>query len=59
MDPINPIAGNPDALNQNPNPKISSDNHWISILAMAIFVIFSGKGKAALDFLENLRKFGG
>lgn len=52
MDPINPIAGNPDALNQNPNPKISSDNHWISILAMAIFVIFS-LGVVAFLYYQN------
>jgi hypothetical protein len=41
MDPINPIAGNPEALNQNPTPKTSNDNHWVSILAMAIFVVFA------------------
>lgn len=41
MDPINPIAGNPEALNQNPSPKAPSDNHWVSILAMAIFVLLA------------------
>jgi len=49
MDPINPIAGNPEALNpdigspQTPGSKLDppKDNHWITILAMAIFVLFS------------------
>ena len=47
MDPVNPIAGNPEALSPSPispnKPGNSSsrDQHWITILAMAIFVIFS------------------
>jgi hypothetical protein len=49
MDPINPIAGNPEALNESPTlpnqdkPKSISprDKHWITIVTMAIFVLFS------------------
>ncbi len=42
MDPINPIAGNPEALNQNPIPsEAPKDPHGITILAMAVFVLLS------------------
>jgi hypothetical protein len=48
MDPINPTAGNPEALNQEPSPKATTDNHWITIVSMAIFVLLS---LAAVAFL--------
>jgi Immunoglobulin-like domain of bacterial spore germination len=56
MDPINPIAGNPEALNQNTEapkvPQPQKDNHWISILAMAIFVILA-LGIVAFLYYQN------
>jgi hypothetical protein len=52
MDPINPIAGSPEALNQNPTPKAASDNHWVSILAVAIFVLFA-LGVVAFLYYQN------
>jgi hypothetical protein len=49
MDPINPIAGNPEALNQNQDTsKIPSDSHGITIAALAIFILLS---LAAVAFL--------
>lgn len=48
MDPINPIAGNPEALNQEQTTKSSTDNHWVTIVSMAIFVLLS---LAAVAFL--------
>lgn len=54
VDPINPIAGNPKVLNQNPEPP--KDNHWITIASMAVFVLLS---LAAVVFLyyqnQNLK----
>jgi len=35
MDPINPIAGNPEALN---SPK-NHANHWVTVLSVALFII--------------------
>jgi hypothetical protein len=39
MDPINPIAGNPEALNPNPQPV--SNSNGITILSMAVFILLS------------------
>jgi hypothetical protein len=56
MDPINPIAGNPEALNQNTEaPKIpqpEKNNHWISILAVAIFILLA-LGAIAFLYYQN------
>jgi hypothetical protein len=58
MDPINPIAGNPEALNPSPTSPTQPisgsprDQHWISILAMAIFVIFA-LGVVAFLYYQN------
>lgn len=49
MDPINPVAGNPMSVGSfpktptipNSNPQIPKDSHWITILAMGLFVIAS------------------
>jgi hypothetical protein len=42
MDPINPVAGNPESLNPTPVPTQSpKDNHWITIASMALFVLMS------------------
>lgn len=44
MDPINPIAGNPEALNQTPTqPQVNQpkDTHGITIAAMALFILLA------------------
>jgi hypothetical protein len=42
VDPINPIAGNPEALNPTPVvPQPPKDNHWITIVSMTLFVLMS------------------
>jgi hypothetical protein len=52
VSPINPIAGNPESLNQNPIPRDASDNHWVSILAIAIFVLLA-LGVVAFLYYQN------
>lgn len=53
MDPINPIAGNPEALNQMPSQQNSQkDPHGITIAAMAVFVLLS-LGAVAFLYYQN------
>ena len=56
MDPINPIAGNPEAINHHsdvsPSPKRTSDNHWVTILAVAIFILLA-IGTVAVLYYQN------
>lgn len=53
MDPINPIAGNPEALNSNPViPERPKDSHGITIAAMAIFVLLA-LGAVAFLYYQN------
>jgi hypothetical protein len=40
MDPINPIAGNPEALNSTPKNKNSS-NGLVTVLSFAVFIFFA------------------
>ena len=54
VDPINPIAGNPGALNQNPEPP--KDNHWITIVSMAMFVLLSLTAVAFLYYQNQQLK---
>jgi len=39
MDPINPISGNPEALNTFPQP--SNNSNGLTILSLAAFILFS------------------
>lgn len=41
MDPINPIAGNPEALNQSPKPVDAKSSSNITVISMAIFILMS------------------
>lgn len=57
MDPINPVAGNPEAVSQNPGTlQQAKDNHWVSIASMALFVILSLAAVAFLYFQNQKLK---
>lgn len=66
MDPVNPTAGNPEAFNQTPptpdlssgevKPEVKKDNHWITILAMALFVLLAFSAVAFLYYQNQQLK---
>lgn len=52
MDPINPVAGNPEAVNPSPEIPTPKDPHGITIAAMAIFVLLA-LGAVAFLYYQN------
>jgi len=55
MDPINPVAENPETLKaEGPEraERVERDNHWIAIVSMALFVLMS-LGVVVFLFYQN------